>query len=173
MEAQGPHGRSPGWYSDPQGQGRRYWDGTKWTDGYSQGAQPQEQSPQQSKKQPTSLQVVVGVVLGVATLVVGWVAVQGVTSGSDESFEQELYRKQNRNAITNEQARGVKTGMTRREVERRFGPPKPGETGRNQGFGNDTCIYYNLRGSRSFDQWQFCFEGAGRGAKLTLKNRFS
>lgn len=28
----------PGWYANPSGPGRRYWDGVKWTDSYSEAA---------------------------------------------------------------------------------------------------------------------------------------
>ena len=119
------------------------------------------------------LKVLLGVLLLVAVPVVSCVALQGVSKDRDEELVQELNRRQNTHAITNEQARGVTRETTRQEVERRFGPPKTDEGGSSRGLGNDVCIYYNVRGSRSFDKWQFCFAGPAESETLTVKNRFS
>lgn len=35
MSTQGPASPAPGWYDNPEGAGRRYWDGTNWTDQFS------------------------------------------------------------------------------------------------------------------------------------------
>jgi len=96
-----------------------------------------------------------------------------VSKGGDDELVRELDRKQNTHAITNDQAGDVDREATRGEVESDFGPPLPDQGGSTRGAGNDVCIYYNVRDSRSYDQWRFCFEGPTSSGKLTLKNRFS
>lgn len=125
MEAQGPQGTPPGWYPNPQGPGQRFWDGTKWTDSYSQQQHqpPQHQPPPQPQHQPP------------------------------------------------QKSGGVKLGTTRDAVGSKFGPPKSDQESANEGLGDDSCIYYNLKGCQLLDQWQFCFGGAGQSGKLRSKNR--
>jgi hypothetical protein len=57
------------------------------------------------------------------------------------------------------------------EVEDEFGPPKSDQESTNEGLGDDTCIYYNIKGGEFLDSWQFCFEGSGKDGKLRSKNR--
>jgi len=178
VEAQGPQGTPPGWYSNPQGPGQRYWDGTKWTDSYSQGQQqlPQQQFPQQPPQKsggmPGWVKVLLGLLAaGAVVIVVGIVGCAALVGGTANEIDKGIKKEQNSNAITNEQARAVKLGTTRGAVESKFGPPKSDQESTNEGLGDDTCIYYNVKGGEILDQWQFCFGGAGKGGKLTTKNR--
>jgi uncharacterized protein HemX len=182
MTTQGPGGGTPpGWYPDPHGSGHRYWDGSQWTEQHAPAQQPphpqqpqpqQQQQPQyappQKKGGSTVLKVMLGVVLGGLLLIGGCVALIG---GAANEAEKELDKEQNENAITNKQARSVKLGTTRAEVEQEFGPPKSDQESTNEGLGDDTCIYYNVKGGEILDQWQFCFEGSGQSGKLRSKNR--
>jgi hypothetical protein len=163
----------PGWYRDPQGGGQRYWDGNQWTEhtsGVQQAPPPvqQQYAPQKKGGGSTVLKVMLGVVLGGVLLIVGCAVLIGTAA---DEVDKELDKEQNTNAITNEQARSVKLGTTRGEVEDRFGPPKSDQESTNEGLGEDTCIYYNLKGGEVLDQWQFCFDGAGDSGTLTTKNR--
>jgi hypothetical protein len=106
--------------------------------------------------------------IGGLILVIGCAALIG--GAADEALEG-IDKEQNRNAITNGQARSVKLGTTRAEVESKFGKPKSDQESENAGVGSDTCIYYNLKGGELLDQWQFCFGGKGKQGKLTGKNR--
>lgn len=116
----------------------------------------------------TMLKVTAGVIVGLVVIIVGCTA---LLAGGANEVSKEIEREQNRNAITNAQARGVKLGTTRRTVEERFGPPKSDQESTNEGLGDDSCIYYNVRGSENFSSWQFCFEGTGMSGKLRSKNR--
>ena len=120
------------------------------------------------RKNRTFTKVLLGVLLAGLLLIGGCIALIG---GVATEVDEELQREQNANAITNQQARGVELGTTRREVEERFGPPKSDQESENQGLGEDSCIYYNVRGGEALDQWQFCFEGSGKNGKLRSKNR--
>ncbi len=178
MEAQGPQ-QPPGWYPNPQGPGQRYWDGAQWTDDArapqpQPQPQPQQQQPPKSGGIPGWVKVLLGLfVVGALAVVVGVVGCAGVLGEAANEVEEELREKQNRNAITDEQALGVKRGTTRGAVESRFGPPKSDQETSTDGLGDDTCIYYNAKGNRAFRQWQFCFEGSGPSGRLTNKNRLS
>ena len=130
---------------------------------------PPQQQPQREPLVPKGL---VALLVAGVLVVAGVVLLSGVAGGGNEERKRELNRKQNANAITNAQAAEVRRGTPRGVVEDRFGPPRSGEQEADEGFGDDTCIYYNVKNSRSFDQWQFCFEGAGDRGKLTTKNRF-
>jgi len=116
----------------------------------------------------TVLKVTLGILLAGAVLIGGCVALLG--AGANEAVK-EIDKSQNENAITNAQARGVKLGATRRTVESDFGKPKSDQESSNEGLGDDSCIYYNVKNSDEFSQWQFCFEGKGKGGKLRSKNR--
>ncbi len=148
MEAQGPQGTPPGWHQNPQGP-----------------------PPNKSLR---LLQVILAALLAVAVLVVGFVA---LTGGGEDEVDDRVKRDQSSNAITNEQAQSLKPGTTRGAVESRFGPPRPDQEGANEGLGtneglgDDTCIYYNLKEGELLNEWQFCFRGAGKRGKLTTKNR--
>lgn len=173
MEAQGPQGTPPGWYQNPQGPGQRYWDGTRWTDNYSQGPQP-PLPPHQPKSggMPGWAKVLLGLLAaGTVVVVVGVVGCAALVGGTANEIDRSIKEEQSSNAITNEQARGVKLGTSRGAVESRFGPPKSDQESTNEGLGDDTCIYYNVRGGEILDQWQFCFGGSGKSGKLRSKNR--
>lgn len=116
----------------------------------------------------TVFKVILGVVIGGLVLIVGCSALIG---GAANEAGKQLDKDQNKNAITNSQGRSVKLGTTRQEVERKFGKPKSDQESANEGLGEDTCIYYNLKGGELLDQWQFCFQGKGMQGKLTTKNR--
>ena len=88
-----------------------------------------------------------------------------------EEVGDEIEKSQNRNAITNTQARQLEIGTRRSVVEQRFGPPARTQEGKNGGLRRDSCIYYNVKGGSIGDQWQLCFEGSGRSGKLRSKNR--
>lgn len=108
---------------------------------------------------------------GAVLLVVGFVGCAALVGGTANEINKGLEEEQNSNAITNEQARAVKLGTTRGAVESKFGPPTSEQESTNEGLGDDTCIYYNLKSGQLLDQWQFCFGGAGKSGKLTTKNR--
>jgi len=116
----------------------------------------------------TFLKVLLGVVVGGLLLVGGCTAL--VAGGANE-VSKSITKEQNKNAITNEQARALKLGVTLGQVKAKFGKPKDTQESTNEGLGSDTCIYYNIKGGQILDSWQFCFDGAGSGAKLTAKNR--
>lgn len=116
----------------------------------------------------TVFKVVLGVLIAGLLLVGGCVALIG---GAANEASKEIDKEQNENAITNNQARGVKLGTARAEVERKFGPPKSDQESENAGVGSDSCIYYNIKDGEVLDQWQFCFGGKGKQGKLTGKNR--
>ena len=42
----------PGWYPDPQGQGQRWWDGTRWTEHVTGAAPPTQGGPGPSASRP-------------------------------------------------------------------------------------------------------------------------
>lgn len=116
----------------------------------------------------TVFKVVLGVLIGGLLLIGGCVALIG---GAANEVDKELDKEQNENAITNDQARSVKLGTTRAEVEQKFGKPESTQESENEGLGADTCIYYNVKGGEVLDQWQFCFGGNGNQGKLRNKNR--
>lgn len=107
-------------------------------------------------------------VIGGCLLIVGCVALIG---GAANEVDKNIKRDQNRNAITNAQARSIALGTTRRAVEAELGPPKDTQESENAGLGSDSCIYYNLKGGQLLDRWQFCFDGRGGSGKLRSKNR--
>jgi len=49
-----------------------------------------------------------------------------------------------------------------------FGKPESTQESENEGLGEDSCIYYNVKGGGALDQWQFCFDSDDQ---LTGKNR--
>lgn len=116
----------------------------------------------------TIFKVLIGVFLAGVLLIGGCTALLG--AGASE-VSKEIEADQKRNAITNTQARNTKLGASRRAVERRLGPPKSDQESSNDGLGDDSCIYYNLKGGEALDSWQFCFAGAGKSGKLRSKNR--
>ncbi len=116
----------------------------------------------------TVLKVALGVLLGFVVLIVGCAALIG--AGANHVAHQ-LTTQQNQNAITEAQGSGVSLGTTLGDVESRFGTPKSTQESANAGLGTQQCIYYNIAGGSVGDQWQFCFDGKGSGAKLTNKNR--
>jgi len=112
--------------------------------------------------------VLLGALLAGLILIIGCVALIG---GAANEVSNEIDEEQNRNAITNEQARSVKLGTTRADVEEQFGPPESDQESSTEGLGDDSCIYYNIKGGEVLDSWQFCFEGSGTSGKLRSKNR--
>jgi len=108
---------------------------------------------------------------GTLLVIVGVVGCAALVGGTANEIDKGIQKEQNSNAITNKQARSVKLGTTRGAVESKFGPPKSDQESTNEGLGDDTCIYYNVKGGEILDQWQFCFGGAGKSGKLTTKNR--
>jgi len=113
----------------------------------------------------TVVKIVLGIVLGGLVLIVGCFALVGYSV--DEGFK-EVDRQQNRNSISNREARSVKLGTAKGAVIRKLGDPRDTQEGENEGLGQDSCIYYNLRGGEVLDSWQFCFNSQD---KLTSKNR--
>jgi len=124
--------------------------------------------PYKAKKPRTVLKVMLGVALVGCVFIVGCVALIG---GAANEASKSITKEQNSNAITNSQARSVKLGTTRRDVESRFGKPKSTQESTNQGLGSDSCIYYNIKNGQLLDSWQFCFQGKGLSATLRSKNR--
>lgn len=110
----------------------------------------------------TTFKVVLGVLIGGLLLIGGCVAL--IAGGANEAAK-EIDKEQAKNAITNNQARGIERGTTRGEVESKFGKPADGG-----GAGSDTCIFYNAKDAGVLRQWQFCFRGKSREGKLFLKD---
>jgi len=108
------------------------------------------------------------IVLGIG----GCVACAAIIGGTANEIDKSITDELNKNSITNEQARQIEIGATRREVERTLGPPEDTQEGQSEGLGNDSCIYYNVRGGSLGDQWQFCFDGDGQDGKLRNKQRY-
>lgn len=152
MSAQPPYPPGPG-YGPPQ-------------PGY--GYQPP------AKKSGTNPLLIVLIVLG--TLIVlgigGCVACAAVIGGTAKEIDKSITDELNKNSITNEQARQIEIGATRREVEQTLGPPQDTQEGQSEGLGNDSCIYYNVRDGGLGDQWQFCFDGDRQDGKLRNKQRY-
>jgi hypothetical protein len=113
----------------------------------------------------TVVKIFLGVMLAGVVLIVGCFALVGY--GLDEGVK-EVERDQNRNAISNREARRVKIGTAKGDVIAKLGEPRDTQEGENEGLGQDSCIYYNLRGGEVLDSWQFCFDSRDR---LTARNR--
>ncbi len=113
----------------------------------------------------TVVKIFLGVVLAGVVLIVGCFAIVGY--GIDEGVK-EVERDQNRNAISNREARRVKIRTSKEDVIAKLGEPRNTQEGENEGLGQDSCIYYNLRGGEVLDSWQFCFDSRDR---LTSRNR--
>jgi len=113
------------------------------------------------------------IVLGVLAVlgVGGCAACAALVGTSVNEAGKAIDEEQNKNSITNEQARAVSLGTTRAEIEQMFGPPATDQESSNEGLGDDSCIYYNIRDAGVLDQWQFCFGGSGQAGKLRSKNR--
>ena len=111
------------------------------------------------------VKIFLGIVLGGVVLLVGCFALVGYSV--DEGVK-EVDRQQNRNAISTREARRVKLGTSKEDVIAKLGDPRDTQEGENEGLGQDSCIYYNLRGGEVLDSWQFCFDSRDR---LTAKNR--
>ena len=116
----------------------------------------------------TVLKVALGILLAVVLLIVGCMALLG---GAANEVDKGIKRDQNKNAITNQQARQIKIGMTKADVVDQLGKPESTQEGENEGLGKDQCLYWNLKGGEALDSWQFCFRGGGSSAKLESKNR--
>jgi Protein of unknown function (DUF2510) len=176
VEGQPPQQQPPGWYPNPEGPGQRYWDGTSWTEQVQGQPAPQAPPPAQAgtpKKESNLLRNCL--IAAVAVLLLAGLAIGGCVAligGAADEVGDEIEKSQNRNAITNTQARQLEIGTRRSVVEERFGPPENTQEGENEGLGRDSCIYYNIKGGSIGDQWQFCFEGSGRNGKLRSKNRY-
>ncbi|MBA2342458.1 MAG: DUF2510 domain-containing protein [Thermoleophilaceae bacterium] len=167
MDAQGPQPQQqpPGWYPNPQGPGKRYWDGTQWTGSYQ--AQKEDHTTR-------NVLIVVGVFVGVLLLFVGGcVACAGVlgSAGNEavKEIDKELEREQKRNAITTAEYRSLEIGgVTKQEVTRRFGRPESSdELGPREG-GSD-CIKYKQEDGDFLDTFQLCFDP--RTGKLQSKSK--
>jgi len=113
----------------------------------------------------TVVKIFLGITLAGVVLLVGCFALVGYSI--DEGFK-EVEREQSRNAISNREARAVKIGTSKDAVIEKLGEPRDTQEGENEGLGQDSCIYYNLRGGEVLDSWQFCFDSNDR---LTARNR--
>jgi hypothetical protein len=116
----------------------------------------------------TVLKVALGILLAFVLLIGGCMLLIG---GAANEAGKSIERDQNENAITNSQARSIKTGMTKSEVIDQLGPPKDTQESETEGLGKDQCLYWNVKGGEALDSWQFCFRGGGSSAKLESKNR--
>lgn len=106
----------------------------------------------------TVVKVALGIVLGVAALIVGCTALVG---SSIEEAEEE----QQRQGITRAQFRGIELGATARQVRRRLGRPTDAQRFEQAGIEGLTeptrssCIYYGERGKGLLEgaTFQLCF----------------
>ena len=116
----------------------------------------------------TVVKIVLGILIAGVLLIAGCVALMG--AGINEA-SKDFDRQQNKNAITNSQARQIKNGTTKAEVVDQLGPPRDTQEGETEGLGKDQCLYWNVKGGEALTSWQFCFRGGGSSAKLESKNR--
>jgi hypothetical protein len=103
----------------------------------------------------TVLKITLGVLLAAAVLIAGCVALIG--AGVDEATED-----QQRHAITLQEFRALKPGMTVEAVRKRLGPPESAQYFENTGpAGRDAsrCLYYAEDGAELAEgrQFQICF----------------
>jgi len=113
----------------------------------------------------TVVKVMLGILLAAMVLLAGCV---GCVALVGNSIDDDFKKQQNKNSITNRQARSVSLGTPKSEVISEFGKPKSTQESENEGLGEDSCIYYNVKGGGALDQWQFCFDSDDQ---LTGKNR--
>lgn len=157
----------PGWYPNPQGPGKRYWDGTQWTGSYK--------SDKEDHTTRTVL-IVAGAIVGVLLLFVGGcVACVAITADTaDEAvkeIDKEIKREQKRNAITTSQYRSLELGgVTRSEVLRRYGAPDSSSDFESRDIPGSDCIYYKQADGEFLDFFQLCFNK--RNGELESKQKF-
>jgi outer membrane protein assembly factor BamE (lipoprotein component of BamABCDE complex) len=158
----------PGWYPNPQGPGKRYWDGIKWTDSYAADPQPLAQQGGRSFMRGCLL-VTLGILLAGAVIIGGCALIIG--AGVNEA-----QKEQDAHAITQAQFESVAQGTTQDEVEQRLGPPSDSQQFEQkipelqQRASQSSCIYYPEAGKELFEghTYQFCFDNG----KLTSKNAY-
>ncbi len=137
------------------------------------GRPTREQRPPRS---PASDNRFYAVLLAVAAVVVvlgigGCAVLSAIVDDSVEETSRELNdtlrRSQNRNSITDAQAKGVNVGDDRNLIVRRFGPPRFGPAKQPAALPPDIrdCISWHMRDGRYGSVWQFCF----RDGKLVSK----
>ena len=121
---------------------------------------------------PAPVKIVVGLVVVLAIVVGGLVALLSGSFTKDEGPEP-----QNRTAITPAQFRKIKVGSSRLRVERRLG--RPGRPLQFEGRGLPTeairvgCIYYNEYG-KALEEGRFfrlCFKGNRLVSKRAFRSR--
>jgi hypothetical protein len=82
--------------------------------------------------------------------------------------ESNRHKAQQRNAISDPDARAIRLGTPRRAVVAAHGTPaKVFDRSRLQA--GDDCVFYNLKGDAIGRQWELCFDRAG---KLASKYRW-
>ena len=110
------------------------------------------------------LLAVIGVVLvlGIGGCAVLSAVVNSSVQDSTDELNDSLRKSQDRNSITDEQAKTVAVGDDRNEVVKRFGPPAFGPA-KQPVLPADVrdCISWHIRGGRIGSVWEFCFR-AGR-----------
>jgi len=142
VEGQGTQ-TPPGWYQNPEGPGRRYWNGAQWTGDVWQ--------PRQESRLVSTLKAWWWVpVAAIVAIAIGVGALQSLLSSSLSASE----------------ADSVELGATRASVEEKLGSPAGTES---SGIGGRECLLYNREGGAGRNQWQFCFRGSGDGARLEVK----
>ncbi len=110
------------------------------------------------------LLAVIGVVLvlGIGGCAVLSAVVNSSVQDSTDELNDSLRKSQDRNSITDEQAKTVRVGDDRNEVVKRFGPPAFGPA-KQPVLPPDVrdCISWRMRGGRIGSVWELCFR-AGR-----------
>ena len=113
----------------------------------------------------TVVKIFLGVMLAGVVLIVGCFALVGY--GLDEGVK-EVERDQNRNAISNREARRVKIGTAKEDVIAKLGEPRDTQEGENEGLGQDLLQPAGRRGSRLVAVL-FRFAGSAHGAEPILR----
>jgi len=114
------------------------------------------------------LLAIVGVVivLGIGGCAVLSVVVNDSVDEASNTLKEGLRKAQNRNSITDEQAKSLDVGDDRNEIVRRFGPPAFGPA-KEPVLPADVrdCISWHMRDGRIGSTWELCF----RAGKLVEK----
>ncbi len=151
----------PGWYPNPEGPGKRYWDGNRWTGSF-----------QADKEDHTTRNVLiaVGAIVGVMLLFAGGCAACGVlTIGAGSGVVNEIDKEFDRNAITSAEYRSLEIGgVTKKQVIRRYGEPES-STEAGSGDGGSDCIDYHRQDGGFLDSFHLCFDPSN--GKLRSKSK--
>jgi hypothetical protein len=116
----------------------------------------------------TIVKVFIGVILALVVVIVGCAALIG---GAANEASKELDRQQQQHAITRNQFRSLRLGMSERQVRAAVGKrPENRQAFESEGIldeepSRSSCIYYNRAGGTFGDSFQLCFENGHLSSK--------